>query len=120
MICAPEYPKSITSTFFLSGFPGNAQTLQQATQIELILSVDLENTKDAVNIYEIFEKCKTVTIPISKICPIHYLSFYERFIETRFKSISQQAIFNTASNHFYQVKTIPQNSKEDSSISLTG
>jgi len=110
----------LLSTFSLSGFPSNSQLQKQITQVELVLSYDLESTKDAVYIYETVEKCKPATAPIFKICIVNYLSFYERLIETRFKSVLLKTAFNKISNRFPPVKTIPQNSKEDSLISLIG
>jgi len=106
----------LLSTFSLSGFPYNSQPLKQATQIELMLSHDLESKKDAVYIYETAEKCNPVTASISKICSVNCLLFYERLIETRFKNILFQVIANKISERFYPVKTIPQTSKEDSFI----
>jgi len=110
----------LLSTFSLSGYWGNSQPLQKATQIELVFSKYQESTKDTVYIYEIFETCESVAEPFSKICPVNYLSFYKQLIETQFRSVSQKVTLNKASNHFYPIKTIPLNSKEDSFISLIG
>jgi len=110
----------LLSTFSVSGFPNYSQPLKQTTQIELLLSYDLESTQDAKYIYETIEKCNPITASISKVCPINYLLIYERRIETCFKSVLQQAAFNKISDRFYRIKTIPQSSKEDSFISLIG
>jgi len=110
----------LLTAFSLSGFQNNSQPLKQATQIELVLSYNLESTKGATYIYEIVEKYNPATAPISKIYAVNYWSFYERLIETRFKSVLLQTTFSKISDRFYPIKTIPQNSKEDSFISFIG
>ncbi len=110
----------LLSIFSFSGYLTNSQSLQQATQTELVLTSKHKTTKRVVSFYNAFEISKSGTVHVSNSHQANYLLSYNRFIEIRFKNLSKQPRFKNASDHLYLVKTIPQNSNEDHFISFIG
>lgn len=108
------------SLFSFSGYTGISQTLQEATQTELVLSDRKDTTKRAVHFYDTLLADRSESGPVSKTCLANYLLSYNRLVEIRFKNLSEPPGIRKLSDHFYQVKTIPQSSKEDNFVSSIG
>jgi hypothetical protein len=110
------------SIFTFSGYAGNSQSRQQqATQTELVISNNHKTCKRTISFKKAFELVSCNAFFISPYRNwTNTLLTYNLLSKVKFDSISKQFCSHKSADHFLQVKTIPQNSDEDSFATIIG
>jgi hypothetical protein len=110
------------SIFTFSGYAGNYQSRQQqATQTELVISINHKTCKRTISYKKAFELISSNDFLISPYNSwTNTLFIYNILTKVKLDSISRQFCFRRSADHFLQKKSIPQSSDEDFFVIFIG